>query len=127
MVVLAERVPSSLASARPQCDTVELWAVRRASSGRQYMYPAGSRSDPSTASHPLQCQRQSPRNNPVDFYFDTMSNPIAWNIAIAAEYCVAFVPLSVLALVSLALVRRRKDELRAPFLWLKLAIPLYVL
>lgn len=56
-----------------------------------------------------------------------MSNPVAWIIASAAEYGIAFAALKVLWLISLLLVRRRKDKLRAPFLWLKWAISLYLL
>jgi uncharacterized membrane protein YhaH (DUF805 family) len=50
-----------------------------------------------------------------------------WDAASAGEYVVSIIALKVLWIVALVTVRRRKDRLRLPFLWLKLAIPLFIM
>jgi hypothetical protein len=50
-----------------------------------------------------------------------------WDAAATAEYSIAFVALKVLWIVTLVTVRRRKDPLRVPFLWLKWAISFFVM
>jgi len=50
----------------------------------------------------------------------------AWDAAAAGEYIVSLIALKVLWIITLVGVRRRKDGLRLPFLWLKLAVPLFI-
>lgn len=50
-----------------------------------------------------------------------------WDAAALGEYGVSIIALKVLWIVCLVTVRRRNDPLRLPFLWLKWAIPLFIL
>jgi hypothetical protein len=50
-----------------------------------------------------------------------------YRAAASGEYVVAGLALIILWIICLVSVRRRKDHLRKPFLWLKLAIPFFFL
>ncbi len=55
-----------------------------------------------------------------------MSSVSGYDIAAAVLYGLSILPLLVLFVVSLVTVRRRNDPVRLPFLWLKLAMPLFI-
>jgi uncharacterized membrane protein YhaH (DUF805 family) len=50
-----------------------------------------------------------------------------WDAAAAGDLVVSIIALKVLWIICLVTVKRRKDRLRLPFLWLKCAIPLFIL